>query len=143
MIRNNRIATLALCRNNEPYVVTLTYGYDNDLRTLYFHCGKEGLKLEFINANPNVCLTIIENNGIGTQTCDHPYASIIIRGKIEIVNTTEEMDKAIRKMIEQLEKKNTDKEYSKLNTNNKFYNDLIVLKVRIEEITGKQKFKKG
>jgi len=99
------------------------------------------LKLEFIKANPNVCLTIIENDGFEAQTCDHPYKSVIIRGKIEIVDNKEEMDNAIRKMIDQLEKKDKDKEYSKLNATNKFYNDLKILKVVVKEITGKQKIK--
>lgn len=143
IINNNKIATMALCRNNEPYVVTLTYGYDEKLKTLYFHCGKEGLKLEFIKANPNVCLTIIENDGSEAQTCDQPYKSIVIRGKIEIVDNIQEMDIAIRKMIDQLEKEDTEKEYSKLSKNNKFYNDLTILKVIIQEISGKQKIQKG
>ncbi len=34
IIKNNKTATLALCRNNEPYVVTLTYGYDDTLKAL-------------------------------------------------------------------------------------------------------------
>ncbi len=48
IIARNKYATLALCHNNEPYIVTLTYGYDKNTKTLYFHCSKEGLKLDFI-----------------------------------------------------------------------------------------------
>ena len=52
IILHNKTATIALCRNDEPYVVTLTYGYDQETKTLYFHCGKKGLKIDFIKRQP-------------------------------------------------------------------------------------------
>ena len=143
IIKRNRIASLALCRNNEPYVVTLTYGYNEIENAFYFHCGNEGLKLDIIRSNPNVCLTVIEVNGIESKTCNHPYRSIVARGKIEIIRKKEETDKAIKQMIDQLEEKEIENAYSRLNENNKFYNELTILKVKVEELTGKEKIKKA
>jgi nitroimidazol reductase NimA-like FMN-containing flavoprotein (pyridoxamine 5'-phosphate oxidase superfamily) len=141
IIARNKYATLALCHNNEPYIVTLTYGYDNNTKTLYFHCSKEGLKLDFIKKNPNTCLTIIEDNGFDSKTCNHPYTSLVIRGKIELIYDTEESNNAITLMIDQLEFENKERPLGKLNQNNKVYQNLQMVKVEIMEITGKEKRK--
>ena len=53
ILARGKFATLALCRKDEPYVVTMNYGYDRGGRALYFHCAKEGLKTDFVRENPN------------------------------------------------------------------------------------------
>jgi nitroimidazol reductase NimA-like FMN-containing flavoprotein (pyridoxamine 5'-phosphate oxidase superfamily) len=63
ILRKGKFATLALCRNNEPYIVTLSYGYESATQSLYFHCAKDGLKTEFVTGNPNICATIIQDIG--------------------------------------------------------------------------------
>ena len=40
ILRSGKYTTVSLCRNNEPYVVTLSYGFDEDKNTLYFHSAK-------------------------------------------------------------------------------------------------------
>ena len=37
IISQGRYVTLSLCRGNEPYIVTLNYGYDQLKGALYFH----------------------------------------------------------------------------------------------------------
>jgi uncharacterized protein len=54
IIENCRYATIALSKGNEPYLVTLSYGYDKTENALYFHCGKEGQKIDFLKSNPKV-----------------------------------------------------------------------------------------
>jgi len=36
--------TIALCKNNEPYLVSLSHGYDEKKNYLYFHCASNGKK---------------------------------------------------------------------------------------------------
>jgi nitroimidazol reductase NimA-like FMN-containing flavoprotein (pyridoxamine 5'-phosphate oxidase superfamily) len=55
ILKKGKYATLSLCRNNEPYIVTLSYGYDKESEYMYFHCATEGLKIDFIKSNPNIC----------------------------------------------------------------------------------------
>jgi len=38
--------TIALCKNNEPYLVSLSHGYDEKKNCLYFHCANNGKKIE-------------------------------------------------------------------------------------------------
>jgi len=52
IIKRGQYTVIALCQNDEPYIVTMNYGYDGKKNTLYFHAALEGLKLEFIEHNP-------------------------------------------------------------------------------------------
>ena len=61
ILKEGKFATIALCRENAPYVVTLNYGYAAVQNCLYFHSALEGLKLDFIRENPNVCATVSED----------------------------------------------------------------------------------
>ena len=63
LLHTGKYVTLALCKDNQPYIVTLSYGYDEATDSLYMHCADKGLKLDFIKENPNVCGTIIEDGG--------------------------------------------------------------------------------
>jgi nitroimidazol reductase NimA-like FMN-containing flavoprotein (pyridoxamine 5'-phosphate oxidase superfamily) len=91
ILKSGRYATLALCRDNEPYLVTLSYGYEATTRSLYFHCAKKGLKTDFISHNPRACATIIRDKGYLPGECGHAYCSVVVRGTVEIL--TEEQDK--------------------------------------------------
>ncbi len=131
-----RYAVIALAVDNEPYIVTLTYGYDRREGTLYFHCAKEGRKLDFIRKNPEVCVTIIEEFGDQT-TCDHSYRSLVIRGRIELLEEPKEIDWGIRLMIAQIEQQDPTRLTAKLSPGNPAYDNLQMLKLRIRSVTGK------
>ena len=139
IIKRCKYTTIGLSNNNEPYIVTLSYGYDSAANVLYFHCGKEGQKIDFIKLNSKACATIIEDDGFDADSCEHSYKSLIIRGNINLVNDINEIDYAIRLMIFQLEKKDPDHFYEKLKIGNKSYDNLRMLKMTIENITGKMR----
>ena len=71
ILKSGKYTVVSMCRNNEPYIVTLSYGYDPDTNSLYFHCSKKGLKLEFLIENTKVCATVIEDEGYINDQCDH------------------------------------------------------------------------
>ena len=96
ILLQGKYATLALCRGGEPYVVTLSYGYDRNAGALYFHCAGVGLKTDFVRENPNACATVIRDDGYVHDECAHKYASVVIRGQIEIITDPSEKRKAPR-----------------------------------------------
>lgn len=53
IIHASQVMRLALCLENEPYVVPLSFGYDGT--SIFFHCAPEGLKLDILRKNPRVC----------------------------------------------------------------------------------------
>jgi uncharacterized protein len=71
VLTQGKYAMIAMCRENEPYIVTLSYGYDKSKDTLYLHTGLKGLKIDFITYNPNVCATIIDDGGYIMGECSH------------------------------------------------------------------------
>ena len=105
ILRKGKYATLALCRNNEPYIVTLNYGYDPANRSLYFHCAKEGLKTDFVTVNPNVCAMVIQDNGYIQNECEHAYRSVVIRGRVDILTEEDERRQAIDVLLNHLEER--------------------------------------
>ena len=51
ILKKGKYAVISMCAENEPYIVTLSYGFDKLKNILYFHCSKQGLKLDFIKSN--------------------------------------------------------------------------------------------
>jgi uncharacterized protein len=136
IIFKGKYATLALCRNNEPYAVTLSYGYDSDSKSLYFHCANTGLKTEFVQENPCVCATIIQDNGYIQNECAHSYQSVVIRGKVDILTDEKDKAKAVDVLLNHLEEQ-PDIFRSKLQNKTEQYNKMRTWRLRIEEINGK------
>lgn len=132
-----RFATIAMARGNEPYLVTLSYGYDAEANALYFHSAHEGLKLEFLAANPHVCATVIIDRGYRDGMCSHSYSSVVMTGTMGLVDDPEARRHGMRKMTEQLES-HPAKVYAKHKLDgDAVYKRMAVLKLQIETIRGK------
>ncbi len=136
IIQRGQYTTVAMCRNDEPYIVTMNYGYDQKKNALYFHAALEGLKLEFIEQNPAVCATIIEDLGYQQGECNHHYRSAIIRGQMSDIEDLAEKKHALQIMIDDLEE-SPDEVKAKLLKNDDAYEKVTILRLDIEEITGK------
>jgi nitroimidazol reductase NimA-like FMN-containing flavoprotein (pyridoxamine 5'-phosphate oxidase superfamily) len=136
ILKGGKFAIISMSKENEPYIVSLSYGYDESKNALYFHCAKEGQKIDFINANPYVCGTVIEDNGYEDR-CGQTYRSVVFRGKMNIVDNIEEKKSGFDVLLNQLE---TDP----IATKNKFlkkdetYENSGMLKLDITDITGKE-----
>lgn len=103
ILKNGKFAVISMCRDNEPYIVTLSYGYDQEANALYFHTSKVGLKLEFLNRNPLVCATVIEDGGYVQDVCEHVYKTTVFWGSMEIVNDMEERKHGMAVLFNHLE----------------------------------------
>jgi uncharacterized protein len=137
ILKNGRYATIGLSKADEPYVVTLSYGYDPAENALFLHCAKDGRKIDFITSNPRACATIIEDGGFDSGSCEHSYRSLVLSGTIRLVDDRIEIDRGIRLMIEQQEKKDPAHFFAKLKMGNKSYDNLQMLKMTVESMTGK------
>ena len=56
IIQKAQICHLAMTDGDRPYVIPMYFGYDN--RTLYFHSGKKGTKIEIVKKNPTVSFAL-------------------------------------------------------------------------------------
>ena len=54
VLKSAKYVTVALCMDNEPYLVSLSHGFDEKQTCLYFHCATEGKKLVYLKSNNKV-----------------------------------------------------------------------------------------
>ena len=95
--------TLSLCMDNQPYIATLSHGYDPDRNCVYFHSAREGKKIDFIRSNPVVWGQALIDNGYQQGSCDHLYHTTQFSGMVSFVEDLEEKKHALTTMIRQLD----------------------------------------
>ena len=137
IVSRGKYVTLSLCRGDEPYIVTLNYGYDREKDALYFHTALKGLKLEFIEDNPRVCGTVVEDRGYLMGKCDHAYQSVILFGTLHRVKELEEKKHGMQVMLAHLEEKPEDVKQRLLKDESR-YEKVEILCLEIAGMTGRQ-----
>jgi nitroimidazol reductase NimA-like FMN-containing flavoprotein (pyridoxamine 5'-phosphate oxidase superfamily) len=138
VIKSGKYATIALCKNNQPYLVTLSYGYDGKNKSLYFHGAGEGQKIDFIKANSKACLTIIDHKGFIENECEHSYRSVVMKGEMKIIEDEEGRVQAVRVLIDHFEK-DAARMMKMVNTNTMDWKRTAMFQFKIHEMTGKEK----
>lgn len=137
ILKNGKFAVISMCRDNEPYIVTLSYGFDSDSKSLYFHCAPQGLKLDFIGVNSQVCATVVEDGGYVTYECGHNYRTVVFWGIMTIVRELDEKIHGMSVLLNHLESDNVVIK-DKLLKSNDYYSKMVVLKLDITQIHGKE-----
>lgn len=139
ILRQGKFAVLSLCRSNEPYVVTLNYGFDKERNALYFHTAAKGLKIDFIGENSHACGTVIQDRGYRLGQCSHAYRSVVFWGTLSVVEEMEEKKYGMDVLLHHLEE-DPGAVRERLLKDDLVYEqrDLAILRLDIEEITGKQ-----
>lgn len=137
ILKGGKYAVISMCRDNEPYAVTLSYGYDEANNSLYFHTALQGLKLDFIRSNPSVCATVIDDCGYMMDQCSHAYRSVVFWGNMSIIDSLDEKKHGMEVMLNHLE--NTpDPIRERVLKSDKAYNNITILRLDIMYITGKK-----
>jgi nitroimidazol reductase NimA-like FMN-containing flavoprotein (pyridoxamine 5'-phosphate oxidase superfamily) len=136
VIKGGKFSIISMCNENEPYIVTLSYGYDESKHALYFHCAKEGQKIDFIKANPSVCGTVIEDNGY-EEGCGQAFRSVVFTGTMELVKEIEEKKYGFEAILNQLEK-DPNSVRDKFIKKDETYENSGMLRLDITDITGKE-----
>jgi len=142
IISKCKICRIGLSENNHPYIVPLNYGfsYDNEKLALYFHCATEGKKIDIIKKNNNACFEIDCDTKLieGQKACDYGYEfkSIIGFGKIIFLDTKNDKINGLNYLMKHQTGKDIKYDYNEDELNN-----IIVLKLSVDEFTGKQRVK--
>jgi uncharacterized protein len=134
LLSGSEICRIAMIDGNRPYIVPLNYGYAD--RTLYFHSASAGKKIDILKQNNRVCFEIEYYNEIirDEVPCEwtSKYRSLIGYGRIEFITDVEEKRKGLDVIMNHYGKtgENTYKD--------NHIENMIILKLKIEEISGKQ-----
>jgi nitroimidazol reductase NimA-like FMN-containing flavoprotein (pyridoxamine 5'-phosphate oxidase superfamily) len=100
VLKTTKYVTIALCRNDEPYLVSLSHGYDSERHCIYFHCAPEGKKLVFAEANNHVWGQAVLDYGV-TDECDYAYTSVHFSGTLSLIGDLSEKQHAMRVLVYQ------------------------------------------
>ena len=103
VLEKAKYITVAMCKDNEPYLVTLSHGYDRERNCVYFHCAKEGKKIDIIREHNKVWGQALVDKGYVEGACDHLYATTQFMGRVTFVDTIDEKRHALEVMIKALE----------------------------------------
>jgi nitroimidazol reductase NimA-like FMN-containing flavoprotein (pyridoxamine 5'-phosphate oxidase superfamily) len=95
--------TLAMCKDNVPYMATLSHGYDEENNRIYFHCAKEGKKVDYLQVNPVVWGQALIDGGYQQGSCDHLYHTTQFMGRVSFVEGYEEKRHALEIMVNHLD----------------------------------------
>ena len=101
---------------------------------IYFHCAKEGHRIENIQNNSSVCLNVVDSVQLMPEKFNTQYRSVTVFGTISIVTDPEEKKKGIVAIAEKLSP-----EYPKegMEYIESAFDKMHVLKMDISKISGK------
>ena len=91
LLQRESFGHLGCARDGRPYVLPMNYAYDG--KELYFFT-TEGMKTQFIEANPQVCLQVEE------ITDSTHWRSVMVIGKAEQITKSEETQRAMKLITE-------------------------------------------
>ena len=103
ILRGTKYVTIAMCSKGQPYLATLSHGYDAEMHCIYFHCAKEGKKLEILKANNIVWGQALRDKGYVVGSCDHLFETVQFQGSFKMIEDLAEKEHALRVMIHSLE----------------------------------------
>ena len=97
IVERAKVLRMGLFDGEYPYIIPLHYGYEykDGVLIFYAHGAKEGHKIDLIHVNPNTCIELEADMEIVSEE-DVPcrygayYASVIGRGKVELVKDVQE-----------------------------------------------------
>jgi uncharacterized protein len=95
MLEKADACRLGFAQGDMPYIVTLNFGFEweGELPVLFFHCAREGRKLEMMRRNPRVCFELdLEHELIVAPTAcgwGMKFASIVGYGSLSEVSDEE------------------------------------------------------
>jgi uncharacterized protein len=134
ILSNSIICRVAMMDGDKPYIVPLNYGYCDN--ALFIHSASVGKKIELLKLNNKVCFEIdVEGELIKADiSCDWSinYCSLIGYGTMDIITDFDEKQAGLDIIMKQ-HGKSENNIYKKSNVE-----AIVILKLNIEQITGKQ-----
>ena len=88
-----RVGRIGLILKEGPYIVPVGYGYAGG--KIFFHTCGEGLKMEAMSSNPEVCFEVDESTSDGSLA-----KSVILWGRVEVISDKDQMLPYLQELID-------------------------------------------
>ena len=134
VLKKATIIRLAMVDNEMPYLLPFNFGYSENC--VYIHSAPAGKKIDVLRQNSQVCFEVDDETATieGDIACrwSTMYRSVIGYGKVEFVTRFDEKVRALDIIMQQHGAP------AKMEFDPKEIEFIVVLKMKIESITGKQ-----
>ena len=133
IIAKAQVCRLGLCRDGMPYIVPLSFGYDGQF--IYFHTAREGMKIDFMAANNQVCfelehdVKVIPNDNTACKW-SFSFYSVIGFGTVEEITDSHLKPYALNQIM----KKYSNREWD---FDQQLLEKIRLWRISIEQITAK------
>lgn len=128
---------VAMCRKDCPYVIPMNFGFHDQY--IYLHSCNEGLKIDILKNNPQVCISFGQNIELlpSTILCktSMKYQIVLVYGKARFIEDPHEKKEALDIIVRHYYKEKTE---DVLKYNHKTIIELVIIKIQIEKMTGKK-----
>ena len=124
-----------LCINGDrgyPYGVPVSFVYAEG--KIYFHCAREGYKVDLLKADPKVTFTVVARDHILPQEFNTLYLSVIAFGRVRLIADRQEMKRIHRLIVDKYSKGHEAAAAKYLDSS---INEIYMAEITIDHITGK------
>ena len=91
LLREEKRGALAVIGDmGYPYAIPLNFYYDEDENAVYFHCAREGHKLDALRACDKACFTVWDKGVQEEGDWSFYVCSVVAMGRAEFVPVTDE-----------------------------------------------------
>lgn len=117
-----------------PYAVPISYVYDGG--KLYFHCAKEGHKIDAIKRNEKASFCVIDTDQVVKEEYTTYFRSAIAFGRIRILSQDDEKLAALEKLGKKYAPDDTPENLAKYI--DKEWEPVCVLEMTVDHVSGKE-----
>jgi len=116
-----------------PYAVPLNYVYADG--AIYFHCAKDGHKIDCIRNSERVSFCVVQLGNVVPELFATDYRSVIVFGRAMIVSDDVERRRAMLLLNEKYSPDLPDEGRKEIE---RFWSAVCVVVIEIEHVTGKE-----
>lgn len=118
--------------NGYPYGVPVSYAYADG--RIYFHCAREGYKVDLLKKDPHVSFTVVAQDDIIPEDFNTLYISAIAFGRARLIDDPEEMRKIHGYIIDKYSKGHEESGDRYLDSS---ISEIYMVEITVDHITAK------
>ena len=117
-----------------PYAVPLSYAFDGE--KLYFHCAREGHKLDAIRREARASFCVVDRDDVKPAEYTSYFRSVIIFGRVRVLEDEAQMRAAIDLLARRYFPEDSDE--GRRRAIDREWDGLCMLAMEIEHMSGKE-----
>lgn len=126
---------LAVCGDDGyPYAVPVNFVYDGEAGVIYFHCARDGHKLDAIRRDEKVSFCVVGKDRVMPEKFATEYESVILFGRASLVEDSAEKRAALEMIVQ---KYSADYVKEGEDEIQRFWDRVGIVRIQIDHMTGK------